>query len=413
MSLPRVSARPKISSIELLEARIAPSVVGTITDSFQVVGQAAAPEVSIVGNHTATYTDADGDLVKIQVSRGTLDKSDFVLVANGLGADLRKINFSDDNGEFAGANITITAQRGTFNGNGFANIGFLDSTAADLGKVKIKGDLGRINAGLPGSSKPAVKSLTVQSMGALGLATQDVGGTLTSEFAGNVGTISTKSDLDGATLAATGSIGVVKVRGSVHGGQISAGTTLGAISVRGDIVGTEASKVLITAFGKSVAPSKETDLAIGSLSVGGSVEFLRVLAGFDRASVGKNADASIGSITVAGDFHASTVLAGSAVGADGFEGSTDDVKLASPARDSLAIISRIARISIGGQAFGTLAVGDSYGIVAENIGKLKVGGTTFRLERGARSPGDFFPIGATVPGPNGLPSDFSIGEIVF
>ncbi len=249
-------------------------------------------------------------------------------------------------------------------------------------------------------------------MGALGLATQDVGGTLTSEFAGNVGTISVKSDLDAVTLAATGSIGAVKVRGSVHGGQISAGTTLGGISVRGDIVGTEASKVLITAFGKSVAPSKGTDLAIGSLNVGGSVEFLRMLAGFDRASVGKNADASVGSITVAGDFHASTVLAGAAVGADGFEGTPDDVKLASPARDAAALVSKIARISIGGQAFGTLAVGDSYGISAENIGKLKVGGITFRLERGPRGPGDFFPIGATGPGPNGLPSDFSIGEIV-
>lgn len=429
MNLPSVSVRRQISSVEALEARIAPASTSGISaqftsttetsghwlisnqDPLRVAGGGGGPEVTIIGKHVATFTDADGDFVKITVSSGRLDKSDFVLRSAGLGADLVRIDFSDDSGEFARANLTITAKRGDFFGNGFVNVGYIDSTGADLGKVSIDGDLGRIDAGLPGSHKPAVKSLTVRSMGALGVATQELGGSLTSEFVGNTGTISVKSGLHDATLTATGSIAKVKVNGSVSGGQISAGTTLGPVIVRGDIVGTAADPVLITAFGKGRAPSRGVDLAITGLNVGGSVEFLRVLAGFDRTSRGTNADASIGSISVGGDWHASTVLAGAAPGEDGFEGTTDDVKLASPARDAINIVSRIARISIAGQTFGTLTVGDSFGIISEHIGKLKVGGTSFRLERGALSPGDFFPLGATGVGPNGLPSDFSIGEI--
>ena len=441
MNLPRTSSPRRFPPIEALEARIAPASIGASTisnsgsaNAFEFFDASSArtstitksggeggggPEVTIVNKHLATFTDADGDLVKITVSSGRLDKSDFVLRAAGLGADLVRVNFSDDSGEFARTNLTITANHqivpgssGVFQGNGFVNVGFINSTGADLGKVSIKGDLGQISAGLPGSARPALKSLTAQSMGAFGLATQEIGGSLSSDFAGNVGKITVKSDLDGVTLAATGSIAKVKVRGSIVGGQISAGTTLGKVIVRGDIVGTDAARVLITAFGNASAPTRGTDLAIGSLSVGGGVEFLRVLAGFDRARVGLNADASIGSLSVGGDWHASTVLTGAAAGPDGFEGTTDDIKLPFPARDSARIVSGIARIAIGGQAYGTLAVGDSFGIVTEKIGALKVGGAKFRLERGAQSPGDFFPLGATVPGPNGLPSDFSIGEIV-
>ena len=397
MNLHSVSTRRYIPFIEALEARIAPASLG-----------GSATEVTLVSDHVATFTDADGDIVKIKVSKGTLDQSDFVLVAAGSGADLRKINFSDDNGEFAGADLKITAKRDLFSGNGFVNVGFIDSTGADLGKVSIKGDLGRINAGQPNSSKPAVKSLNVQSMGALGLATQDLGGSLTSEFAGSVGAVTVNSDLDGVTLAALGSIGDVNVRGSVNGGQISAGTTLGNVSVLGGITGTAAAPVLITALGNHNATPLHIDLAIAGIKAGGSVEFLRVLAGANRAGVVSNEDASIGKIVVDGDWHASTVLTGSGAGPDGFEGTADD----STANNTQRLFSHIAAIVIGGQAFGTLTVGDSFGIIAEEIGKLKVGGIRFRLESGEHSPGDLFPLGATVPGPNGLPSDFVIGEIV-
>ena len=400
MNLQSVSTRRLFPSIEALEARIAPAAFGALG--------ASVTEVTLVSKHVATFTDADGDLVKIQVSKGTLDQADFTLVAAGSGADLRKINFSDDAGEFAGANLTITAKRDTFAGNGFVNVGFIDSTGADLGKVSIKGDLGRINTGQPNSGKLAVKSLTVQSMGALGLATQDAGGSLASEFAGSTGAIVVKSDLDGVTLAATGSIESVKVRGSMNGGQISAGTTLGDVSVRGDITGTAAAPARITALGNRNATPASIDLAIASIKAGGSVEFLRVLAGANRAGVVSNEDASIGRITVGGDWHASTVLTGSTAGADGFEGTVDD----GTANNTQRIYSRIASIVIGGQPYGTLTAGDSFGIIAEEIGKLKIGGIRLKLEAGPQSPGDFFPIGATVPGPNGLPSDFSIGEIV-
>jgi hypothetical protein len=180
--------------------------------------------------------------------------------------------------------------------------------------------------------------------------------------------------------------------------------------VRGDIVGTAASPVVISAFGKAIAPASGLDFAIKSLSVSGGVEFLRVLAGYDLALAGKNADASIGSILVAADWRASSVLAGGNAGADGFIGTADDAKLTG-AQDTAEIFSTIAKLTIKGQAFGSTTVGDTFGIVAEQITKAKIGKATFKFDVGARDAADAFAAASTGPGATGLASDFFLREI--
>ncbi|HEV7402118.1 MAG TPA: autotransporter-associated beta strand repeat-containing protein [Chthoniobacteraceae bacterium] len=349
--------------------------------------------------HSITYTDGDGDLVTIKTTtKATFTADEFTLVPLGGaigGSTLAEIDLGV---AFKNLPLTITAKRGPLGGDGFVNVGYVNAAGVDLGAVSIAGDLGRIDVG-------AVTSLTVQSLGGFGLATQLGAGSLTSHFTGKLGRLTVKSSIHGATLLGSTTIGPVSVLGSFLGGELSAGADLGAVNIRGNIVGTTASPVVISAFGKAIAPKKGIDLAIASLTVGGEVESLRVLAGYDLTLTGKNADASIGAITVGADWRASTVLAGVSAGADGLDGTIDDAKLnVAGMRDTVGIFSQIASITIKGQAFGTLAGGDSFGIVAEQIGRAKVGAVTLPFKRGSRTAGDFFAIGAT--------GDFAIGESV-
>ena len=60
-----------------------------------------------------------------------------------------------------------------------------------------------------------------------------------------------------------------------------------------------------------------------------------------------------------------------------------------------AIVSRIASITIKGQALGSTAAGDSFGFAAQQIGALKVGGIAFKLTPGASNDLTPLPLGAT------------------
>jgi autotransporter-associated beta strand protein len=343
---------------------------------------------------SATYTDTDGDLVTVKITKGALTAGDFVF---GFTADNRQqlqrllLDADDD-----GTKLTITAKPTAAGGDGFANIGYLNATGVALGAVSLDGDLGRIDA-------DAVKSLTLRSLGALGLTSQAAGGSLVSHFSGKLSKLTVKSSIHGATLLGTAGIGTVKINGSFLGGRLSAGADLGSVTVRGDIVGSDTAPVVISGFGKADAPTKGSDVAIKSLKVSGGVEFLRVLAGYDLTLTGLNADAAINSISVSADWRASTVLAGVSAGADGNDGTADDAKLTTiGVRDNADIFSAIAKLTIKGQAFGTIDAADHFGIVAEQITKAKIGKATLKLDRGERDADDVFAIGAT--------SDFFVRE---
>jgi hypothetical protein len=128
------------------------------------------------------------------------------------------------------------------------------------------------------------------------------------------------------------------------------------VSVRGDIVGSAATPAVISAFGRTVAPTKGADTAIASLAVGGRVEFARILAGYGTDGTPLNADASVGTVKVGADWIASTLLAGAGAGMDTYEGTADDEKLSGGSvRDSDSIFSSIAALTIKGQAYGTVA----------------------------------------------------------
>src|SRR4030095_3324483 len=88
---------------------------------------------------SATFTDADGDLVTVKGRAGTLTQANFMLVPAGDvagGSLLRQLDLSD--AQFAGANVKITAVRTALGGDGLVHVRFLDATGVNLGKVSLK-----------------------------------------------------------------------------------------------------------------------------------------------------------------------------------------------------------------------------------------------------------------------------------
>ena len=354
------------------------------------------------------FTDVDGDEVTITASKGTFTGSEISGVQIGANGESRFEKLTLGAG-FAGANITITAKPGQFGGNGFVNLGFLDATGVDLGAVSIAGDLARLAAGTVGGDAkvPALKSLAVQSIGLLGNSTLAVADQnfVGIQLQGALPKLTIKDDLRGvfeingatdgklgtATIGgsivgsgvnfAEAGIGLLKVVGDIRavGGVLNIRTDgqLGGVTVDGGIVGqSNGGLITIAGFGQLIAPTKGVDLAIGAIIVKGSAEHLTIAAG----STGSlNADASIGAITVGGDWIAGSVVAGIGAGFDSHIGTDDDGLFAG--RDNANIKSTIGSFTIKGQAFGTATATDMFGVVAEQIGKAKVGTRTYAFTK--------------------------------
>ena len=129
-------------------------------------------------------------------------------------------------------------------------------------------------------------------------------------------------------------------------------------------------------------------MAIKSIKIGGRVEFAQILAGYDTTLAAMNADAQIGQIMIGGDLIASSIVAGVSTPAPFFGTAADTKASGAGVKDSLdtnGAISRIGGIVIKGSVLGTAATNDAitFGIVAQQLGSLSVGGTRIPLQSGA------------------------------
>lgn len=184
-------------------------------------------------------------------------------------------------------------------------------------------------------------------------------------------------------------------------GGMLAGGTLGPVVVKGDVIGTAGHAYTIRGGGPLTGTAS---VAIASVKVGGDFERALILAGYGANNVPTNGHAQIGAISVGGDWIASSVTAGllthtGATNVLGVFGNDDDVFIdAGPA----GVIASIASITIKGRAIGSLETGDFYGIVAEQVGSVKVGGVKLAFTPGPGNDAGFF-VGAT--------PDFAIFEV--
>ncbi|WP_146855568.1 DUF4394 domain-containing protein, partial [Brevifollis gellanilyticus] len=257
----------------------AATLVGAVGDGTRAIqGISVAPpnDLTIVNATTATYTDLDGDKVTIQITGAaagaSLGVDDFSFLIGANGSQLRLLNLGDDGQEWARANITITAVPVAGKGDSFANIGHINASGVDLGKVSINGDLGRIDAGQMGNAIPGLASLTVQSMGAFSGTQLPNASSTVSNILGKLGGLTVKSDfmnsqisvlgadgsitsiliggnLDARTatgaagIASSQAMGSVTINGSIYGGSVLAAggiysaTTMGNVTVGGSLYG--------------------------------------------------------------------------------------------------------------------------------------------------------------------------------
>jgi uncharacterized repeat protein (TIGR01451 family) len=329
---------------------------------------------AVVNGKTFSFVDSDGDRAKLSVSKGELSLGDFTFTLNetSTGLQLQSINLSDDGTEFSGANLTLKAAKRA-GGDGLVHLGFLNAAGIDLGKVSIKGDLGKILAGDSATDTIAISTLTVNSVGLFGLVTQGGLGDLSSSINGGLGRLKVAGDFVDAALnvggGSDGGIQSIVIGGNLIGGSavfagsIRASGEIGALTLGGDMIGGSANftgHVLGVSLGK---------VSIGGNLTGGSGVFsghIQCLGDSGPISIG--GDLSGGSATFSGVIQTSGQLSrlqvrGDLIGGTGiFSG-------------HVSTIDDLGGVRIGGDLVG--GTGNSSGFVQSlgDIGNVRITGS--------------------------------------
>lgn len=165
---------------------------------------------------------------------------------------------------------------------------------------------------------------------------------------------------------------------------IASSQEIGVITVKGAVTGNSTAAAVISAQN-----------AIGRAIFGGNVEFAEILAGYSPVSdvtaprgTLANLDALIGKVIVDGTLRATSIVAGVNAGGDGMFGTLDDQSAVDGAVQPPATraISRIASVIAGAvDGHPDSPAGASYGIVAEEVKAVKVGGVAVPLNKGAHN----------------------------
>jgi hypothetical protein len=355
-----------------------------------------------IDERTVTYTEADGDQVLLQATSGTLTTG--ALEFEEVSANRYIVKTLDLRGEnLDGAELTVhvlssadtlagqqQAARGgvgitvfgTDAGNvGIPNIGTL--ILPDVGgptKIDIQGNVQEVT--VPAAA--AIKEFKVLSLGADTDLFPDIPRRFTG--AGTIVKMTVENDVTDYTFDVPGAVDQMVVEGIVTGSKLSFSQPLKQLNIKGNV---EASKI---AFGQSV----------GKFTVTGNVEATQILAGYDATFAPVNPDAQLGAVTIGGVLRASDVVAGASHGADGIFGTADDVLPTS----GRGVVARIASITVGGVE-GSATPGDGFGIVAEEIGKLRIGSALVGLSK--KSSNDLTPIPLL---PSGSTDDLFVREVV-
>jgi hypothetical protein len=182
------------------------------------------------------------------------------------------------------------------------------------------------------------------------------------------------------------SIGKVSIGGAMVSALIRSAQTIGEIRV-----GEAVQDSRIVAVGTLLPKEQAGSQAIGTVTVGGDFERSLIHAGYaDDAFpwLNRNPDAGIGSVVIGGDFLQSSI-AGGVDSVDGHFGNDDDRLFGNGGAP--AILARIASVTIGGRVLGTEDSGDTFGIVAEQIDSIRIGGAFLPLT----SATDALTVGAT------------------
>jgi hypothetical protein len=262
---------------------------------------------------------------------------------------------------------------------------------SNIDRLNISGSIlggGGANSGSVNANNIAVAKISGSIRGGTGNASGSI-------LASGVEAITIGGDLIGNDASFTGllqinSLGDAVIHGSVLGGNgTSSGrissNEMGSITVDGSVVGSAGS-----GSGSFAANTIDTVIIGGDL-IGGSGDFsgrifgggkLRVIegsvlgvlptSGNSSAAAGLYASIfNIDKIVIGGDFINANIAVGVAEGATGSFGDGDDTSIGNPAT------ATIAELIIKGRATSTIA-GATFGIEANALGRIQIGGVTYR-----------------------------------
>jgi hypothetical protein len=139
--------------------------------------------------------------------------------------------------------------------------------------------------------------------------------------------------------------------------------------------------VVIEAVGQA-NPVTGTDVAIRSLTVLGTVDFADILGGYSNGLANpQNADAQIGAVFVGGDWLGTNLVAGVAPDTNSQFGTSGNT-LIGDANQNPATNSSISTVVIVGHVLSTGVSTDHFGIMAQLVTAVTVGGTKIALTPG-------------------------------
>ena len=204
---------------------------------------------------------------------------------------------------------------------------------------------------------------------------------------GILGSATIKQGMKDTTFTVGQAIGTLVILKDVDNSAIRAGTTLENFVIGGSLVDT-----IVSAPGTLQPRNAGEATVFQIIGIRGDVVGSSILAGYDRDGLPVNPDARMGKVVVKGNFEASNIVAGATAGADGFFGNADDVLLAG----GNEIVAKIASITIRGAVLGTDGNStDHFGIVAEELGKVRSAGVSLPLSVGPRNDLGGFALGGT------------------
>jgi len=220
MPLPPIAPRSTASSVEALEARIAPAVVTA---------------------RLVTYTDTDGDLVELRASQSVFTAANLAFVPGVAGGETLELLALGTVAKGAQITFKATTPAGSA-GDGFVAVGVIDAHGVDLRSIVVDGALAAVKAGDANPKTPALRSITVESFGATGDGLAMAAPL--SVLVGGVSSLNVLGDFGHAKLTCTSTIGFMRIGGSVLGnksvsnysGFIEA-DAFGRVLVAGDIRG--------------------------------------------------------------------------------------------------------------------------------------------------------------------------------
>lgn len=271
----------------------------------------------------------------------------------------------DDSGQItADGNIGTLIIGGDLNASasvGIGNSAARVSAGGNIGKVKIGGDV-RGNDGTDSGSITADGAIQVVKV---------------------AGSVIGNDGLRSGRIAAQLTLGKVSIGGNLQAdgdgsGQIAARQSIGEVFIGGSLLGNDAVFAGIAVNGEDLP----TVPAIGSVTIAGDMLRARILAGYSiNTFLPVDADQRIGKVKIGGDFDESVIASGIDPGGDGRFATSDDTTFDEPVSNE-APFARIDKIVIGGRVNGNFSRPDHFGIVAQEIGVVKIAGVPLALTAG-------------------------------